>query len=56
MNLSIKISFCIPLCFYALLGVSLVNAETSIEEIIVSSDFRQTQLKKIPTGITVIDS
>ncbi len=56
MNLSIKNVFCIPVYLYALLGVSLVNAETSIEEIIVSSDFRQEQLKNIPTSITVIDS
>ena len=56
MNLSIKNVFCIPVYLYALLGASLVNAETSIEEIIVSSDFRQEQLKNIPTSITVIDS
>ena len=56
MNLSIKNVFCVPVYLYALLGASLVNAETSIEEIIVSSDFRQEQLKNIPTSITVIDS
>ena len=48
MNLSIKNVFCIPVYLYALLGVSLVNAETSIEEIIVSSDFRGAS-KKIPS-------
>jgi outer membrane receptor protein involved in Fe transport len=43
-------------CIFSFCTVSLTNADTSIEEIIVSSDFRQAQLKNIPTSITVINS
>ena len=56
MNLSIKFFFFIPFCLYALLGVSLVNAETSIEEITVSSDFRGVSAKNSPQSLTIVNN
>ena len=45
------------LCFIvSTFGVSASFADTAMEEIIVSSDFRALQLKNIPTSISVIDS
>ena len=32
------------------------SAEVDLEEVIVTSDFRESQLKNIPTSISVIDS
>ena len=43
-------------CIFSFCNVSLTSADTSIEEIIVSSDFREAQLKNIPTSISVINS
>ena len=43
-------------CIFSFCTVSLTSADTSIEEIIVSSDFRESQLKNIPTSISVINS
>jgi outer membrane receptor protein involved in Fe transport len=43
-------------CIFSFCTVSLTSADTSIEEIIVSSDFREAQLKNIPTSISVINS
>ncbi|MGB0459145.1 MAG: TonB-dependent receptor [Porticoccaceae bacterium] len=43
-------------CIFSFSTVSLTNADNSIEEIIVSSDFREAQLKNIPTSISVINS
>ena len=56
MNLTFKTFLFIPVCCFSLIGVSFASSETSIEEIIVSSDFREAQLKNIPTSISVIDS
>jgi outer membrane receptor protein involved in Fe transport len=43
-------------CIVSTLLVSVSNADTAMEEIIISSDFRQSQLKNIPTSISVIDA
>ena len=43
-------------CIFSFCTVSLTSADNSIEEIIVSSDFRESQLKNIPTSISVINS
>ena len=43
-------------CIFSFCTVSLTSADNSIEEIIVSSDFREAQLKNIPTSISVINS
>jgi outer membrane receptor protein involved in Fe transport len=43
-------------CIVSTLLVSVSNADTAMEEIIISSDFRQSQLKDIPTSISVIDA
>jgi len=56
MNLTFKTFSFLPVCCFSLIGISFASSETSIEEIIVSSDFREAQLKNIPTSISVIDS
>jgi outer membrane receptor protein involved in Fe transport len=41
---------------FSILTFPMANASESVEEIIVTSDFRETQLKNIPTSISVINS
>lgn len=41
---------------FSLVSVSQSYADKAIEEITVTSDFRESQLKNIPTSISVIDS
>ncbi len=43
-------------CIFSFCTISLTSADNNIEEIIVSSDFREAQLKNIPTSISVINS
>ena len=41
-------------CIFSFCTVSLTNADTSIEEIIVSSDFRGASAKKSPQSLTIV--
>ena len=56
MTLSFKFFILIPLFLFSLVSVSQSYADKAIEEITVTSDFRESQLKNIPTSISVIDS
>lgn len=56
MNFLFKISSFVLLFIFSILAVSVSNADDAIDEIIVSSDFRESQLKNIATSISVIDS
>ncbi len=56
MQLQLKTFSFVFFSIFSFCSVSLTNADTSIEEVIVSSDFREAQLKNIPTSISVINS
>ena len=56
MQLQLKIFSFVFISILSFCSVSLASADNSIEEIIVSSDFREAQLKNIPTSISVISS
>jgi iron complex outermembrane receptor protein len=56
MNLLLKKFSFVLFCLFSIVTVSLTNAVESIDEIVVSSDFREGQLKNIPTSISVINS
>ncbi|MDA9570060.1 TonB-dependent receptor [Porticoccaceae bacterium] len=56
MQLQLKIFSFVFISILSFCSVSLTSADNSIEEIIVSSDFREAQLKNIPTSISVISS
>ena len=48
--------FCLKLFFASAFLAPLSFAEINLEEVIVTSDFREAQLKNIPTSISVIDA
>ena len=56
MTLLFKFFILIPLFCISLVGISSSYADDAIEEIIVSSDFREAQLKTISASISVINS
>ena len=49
-------NFCLKLFFASAFLAPLSFAEINLEEVIVTSDFREAQLKNIPTSISVIDA
>lgn len=49
-------NFCLKLFFASAFIAPLSFAEINLEEVIVTSDFREAQLKNIPTSISVIDA
>ena len=55
MKLSLP-NFCLKLFFTGTFLASFSFAEINLEEVIVTSDFREAQLKNIPTSISVIDA
>lgn len=56
MNFVVKTLSVSLLIILSITTFSLAHANASVEEVVVTSDFREAQLKNIPTSISVIDA